>query len=50
MWGSKIYELALFNNIFVQLIKSSAGSFFLVFASRLSVTFDIQIVLKMKQP
>ena len=34
----------------VQLFSSSFGSFFLVFPSkRLSITFDIQILLKMKQ-
>ena len=43
----KIYEVVLFNNIFVQLSRSSFGSFFLVFPSRrLSVTFEIQIDLK----
>ena len=45
----KIYELVLLNNIFVQLFWSSFGSFFLVFTCRrLSVTFNIQIDLKMK--
>ena len=49
MQGSKIYELVLLNNIFVQLFWSSFGSFFLVFPRRrLSFTFDIQIDLKMK--
>ena len=48
MQVSKIYELVLFSNIFVQLFWSSTDSFFLVFTSRLSVTFDIQIDLKMK--
>ena len=44
---AKIYELVLFNNIFVQLFWSSFGSFFLVFPSRrLSVTFDIQTDFK----
>ena len=43
----KIYELVLFNNIFIELFGSSFGSFFLVFPSRrLSVTFEIQIDLK----
>ena len=47
----KMYELVLFNKIFVQLFSSSFFSFFLVFLSRmLSVTFDIQIDLKMKHP
>ena len=49
--GLKIYELDLFNNIFVQLFSSSSGSSFLVFPSiRLSITFDIQIDLKTKHP
>ena len=49
--GLKIYELDLFNNIFVQLFSSSPGSSFLVFPSRrLSITFDIQIDLKAKHP
>ena len=49
MQGLKMYELVLFSNIFVQLISSSFGSFFLVLPSRwLSITFDIQIDLKMK--
>ena len=44
---AKIYELVLLNNIFVQLFRSSFGSFFLVFPNRrLSATFDIQIDLK----
>ena len=44
--GLKIYELDLFNNIFVQLFSSSSGSSFLVFPSgRLSITFDFQIDL-----
>ena len=46
----KAGKLVLLNNIFVQLIKSSAGPFFLVFLNRLSATFDIQIDLKMKHP
>ena len=46
---AKIYELVLFNNIFVQLFWSSFGSFFLVSPGRrLSVTFIIQTDLKMK--
>ena len=40
---AKVYELILFNNILVQLFRSSFGSFFLV-----SVIFDIQTDLKMK--
>ena len=49
--GLKMYELGLFNNIFVQLLSSSFGSFFLVFPSRrLSIAFDIHIDLKMKPP
>ena len=49
--GLKMYELGLFNNIFVQLLSSSFDSFFLVFPSRrLSITFDIHIDLKMKPP
>ena len=47
----KMYELVLFNKIFVQLFSTLFCSFFLVFTSRmLSVTFDIQIDLKMKHP
>ena len=38
----------LFNNYFVSW--SSFRSFFLVFPSRLSASFDIQIDLKMKHP
>ena len=53
-WGAqdlKMYELGLFNNIFVQLLSSSFRSFFLVFPSRrLSITFDIQNDLKMNHP
>ena len=46
-----MYELILFNNIFVQLFKSSFCFFFLVFPSNtLSATFDIQIDLKIKHP
>ena len=49
MQGLKMYELVLFNNIFIQLFSSSVGSFFLVFPSRwLSITLDIQIDLNMK--
>ena len=49
MQGLKMYELVLFNNIFVQLFSSSFGSFFLVFPSRwLSITLDIETDLKMK--
>ena len=45
----KVYELVLFNNIFVQLFWSTFGSFFLVLPSiRLFGTFDIQTDLKMK--
>ena len=40
--------IILFNDIFVQLLWISTGSFFLVFHSRLSATFDIQIDSKMK--
>ena len=43
-------KILLFNRIFIQPFWSSAGSFFLVFPSRLSVTFDIQIDLKTKHP
>ena len=44
-----MYELVLFKNIFLQLFSSLYGAFFLVFPSRwLSITFDIQIDLKMK--
>ena len=51
MQGLKMSELGLFNNIFVQLFSSLFGSIFFVFPSRkLSITFDIQIDLKMKQP
>ena len=39
---------SVFNNIFVQLFWSLTGSFFLIFPSRLSVTFDIQFDLKIK--
>ena len=47
MQGLKMYELVLFSNIFVQLISSLFGSFFLVLPSRwLSITFHIQIDLK----
>ena len=50
MQGLKMSELGLFNNIFVQLFSSLFGSIFFVFPSRkLSITFDIQINLKMKQ-
>ena len=46
-----MYELVLFNNIFVQLFSSPFGFFFLVFPSRrLSITFNIKIDLKMKHP
>ena len=46
---AKIYDLDLFNNIFVQLFWSSFGYFALVLPSRrLSITFDIQTDLKMK--
>ena len=46
--GSKIYEVVLLN-IFVQLFWSQFDFFFLVFPSRkLSVTFAIQIDLKLK--
>ena len=49
--GLKIYELVLFNNVFVQLFLKSFSFFFLVFLGRkLSITFDIQIDLKMKHP
>ena len=55
----KMYELRLFNNIFVinilvsfnnvQRLSSLSVSFFFVFPSRrLFITFDIQIDLKMK--
>ena len=45
--GLKMYELVLFDNIFVQLFSSSFCSFFLLLPSRrLSITFDIQIDLK----
>ena len=44
--GLKMYELDLFNNIFVQLLSRSFGSFFFVFPSRrLSITFDTQFDL-----
>ena len=47
--GLEMYELFLFNNIFVQLFSSSFGSSFLVFPSRrLFFTLDIQIDLKMR--
>ena len=47
----KMYELGLFNNIFVHLLSSSFGFIFFVFPSRrLSIAFDIQIDLKMKHP
>ena len=47
----KMNELGLFNNIFVQLLSSLFGSIFFVFPSRkLSITFDIQIDLKIKHP
>ena len=43
----KVYELVLFNNIFVQLFWSSLSSFCLVLPSRrLSDTFDIQTDFK----
>ena len=44
-YGSKMYELLFFKNIFVQLFWSSFCSFFLVFpnpGSRWSVTTDLQ--------
>ena len=45
----KMYELVLFRIVFIQLFSWSFGSFFMVFPSgRLSITFDIQIDLKMK--
>ena len=47
----KMYELGLFNDIFVHLLSSSFGFIFFVFPSRrLSIAFDIQIDLKMKHP
>ena len=47
--GLEMYELFLFDNIFVQLFSSSFGSSFLDFPSRrLFFTFDIQIDLKMR--
>ena len=46
----KMYELVLFKIVFIQLFSGSFGSFFMVFPSRrLSITFDIQIYLKMKR-
>ena len=49
--GLKMCEVGLFNNIFIQLLSSSFGSIFSIFPSRrLSITFDIQIDLKMKHP
>ena len=45
----KMYELALFSIVLIHLSSWLFGSFFLVFPSRRSsVTFDIQIDLKMK--
>ena len=46
----KMCELGLFNNIFVQLLSSSFGSFSFFPSRRLSITFDIQINLKVKHP
>ena len=47
----KMNELGLFNNIFVQLLSSLFGSIFFVFPSgKFSITFDIQIDLKIKHP
>ena len=46
----KMCELGLFNNIFVQLLSSSFGSFSFFLSRRLSITFDIQINLKVKHP
>ena len=47
----KMNELGPFNKIFVQLLSSLFGSIFFVFPSRkLSITFDIQIDLKIKHP
>ena len=47
MQGLKMYELVLFNNIFVQLFSISFGSCSFVFPSRwLSVTLDIQTSLE----
>ena len=48
--GLKMHKLVLFNNIFIKLFSSSFGSSFLVFPSRLSITFDIQVNFKMKYP
>ena len=46
---TKIYELVLLSNIFVQLFRSLFGSLFLVFPSRkLSVSLEVQTDLKMK--
>ena len=47
----KMYELVLFNNVFVQPFSRLFRSFFLIFPGRrLSITCDIQIDLKMKHP
>ena len=47
--GLKMYELVLFRITFIQFFSRSFGSFFMVFASRrLSITFDIEIDLKLK--
>ena len=47
--GLKMYELALFRIVFIQLFSRSFASFFKVFPRRrLSITFNIQIDLKTK--
>ena len=47
--GLKMYELVLFRIVLIQLFSRSFGSFFMVVPSRrLSITFDIQIDLKIK--